>query len=162
MGPTWVLSAPDGPHVGPMNLAIMVDINSSGILIRIWHFSLKWVWLGCLQNGSHFVQVSMHLTHWGWVMHICISKLSILGSDNGLAPSWRQAIIRTNVGILLIGPLGKNFNEILIEIYTFSFKKMYLKMSSGKCRPSCLALNAFNLTARQADHPWIDGLAWVN
>ena len=24
MGPTWVLSAPDGPHVDPMNLAIMV------------------------------------------------------------------------------------------------------------------------------------------
>ena len=22
MGPTWVLSDPDGPHVGPMNLAI--------------------------------------------------------------------------------------------------------------------------------------------
>ena len=22
MGPTWVLSAQDGPHVGPMNLAI--------------------------------------------------------------------------------------------------------------------------------------------
>ena len=26
MGPTWVLSAPDGPHVGPMNIAIM-DVN---------------------------------------------------------------------------------------------------------------------------------------
>ena len=26
MGPTWVLSAPDGPHVGPMNLAIRVSI----------------------------------------------------------------------------------------------------------------------------------------
>ena len=25
MGPTWVLSAPDGPHVGPMNLAIGGD-----------------------------------------------------------------------------------------------------------------------------------------
>ena len=24
MGPTWGLSAPDGPHVGPMNLAIRV------------------------------------------------------------------------------------------------------------------------------------------
>ena len=24
MGPSWVLSAPDGPHVGPMNLAIRV------------------------------------------------------------------------------------------------------------------------------------------
>ena len=22
MGPTWVLSAPDGPHVGPMNLVM--------------------------------------------------------------------------------------------------------------------------------------------
>ena len=26
MGPNWVLSAPDGPHVGPMNLAIWVGI----------------------------------------------------------------------------------------------------------------------------------------
>ena len=26
MGPTWVLSAPDGPHVGPMNLAIRVPL----------------------------------------------------------------------------------------------------------------------------------------
>ena len=25
MGPTWVLSAPDGPDVGPMNLAIRDD-----------------------------------------------------------------------------------------------------------------------------------------
>ena len=25
MGPTWVLSAPDGPHVGPMNLAIKAN-----------------------------------------------------------------------------------------------------------------------------------------
>ena len=28
MGPTWVLSAPGGPHVGPMNLAIRADILS--------------------------------------------------------------------------------------------------------------------------------------
>ena len=26
MGPTWVLSAPDGPHDGPMNLAIRVYV----------------------------------------------------------------------------------------------------------------------------------------
>ena len=24
MGPNWVISAPDGPHVGPMNIAIRV------------------------------------------------------------------------------------------------------------------------------------------
>ena len=26
MGPTWVLPAPDGPHVGRMNLAIRVHV----------------------------------------------------------------------------------------------------------------------------------------
>ena len=46
------------------------------------------------------------------------SKLTIIGSDNGLSPGRRQAIIWTNAGtcILLIGPLGTNFSEILIEI----------------------------------------------
>ena len=73
--------------------------------------------------------------------HIYINKLTIIGSDNGLSPGRRQAIIGTNAGILLIGPLGTNFSEILIEIHTFSFKKMHLKMLSGKWRPFCLGLN---------------------
>ena len=73
--------------------------------------------------------------------HICVSKLTTIGSDNGLSPGWRQAIIWINAGILLIGPLGTNFCEILIKIYSFSFKKMHLKMSSAKWRPSCLGLN---------------------
>ena len=29
--PTWVLSAPDGPHVGPMNLAIRVGIKNGSM-----------------------------------------------------------------------------------------------------------------------------------
>ena len=32
MGPTWVLSAPDGPHVGPMNLVIRVDNEQSSTI----------------------------------------------------------------------------------------------------------------------------------
>ena len=60
------------------------------------------------------------LTHWGRVTHICVSKLTIIGSDNGLSPDRRQAIIWTNAGLsLLIGPLGTNFSEILIENLTF-------------------------------------------
>ena len=82
-----------------------------------------------------------HLTHWGRVTHICVSKRTIIGSDNGLSPNRRQAIIWTNAGILLIGPSGTNFSEILIEIITFSFKKMRLKVSSAKWRPCCLGLN---------------------
>ena len=74
-------------------------------------------------------------------MHICVSKLIIIGSDNGLSPGRRQAIIWTNVGILLIGSLGTNFSEILIEIQTFSLKKIHLKMSSAKCCSFRLGLN---------------------
>ena len=33
MGPTWLLSAPDGPHVGPMNLAIRVLLSTSVIAL---------------------------------------------------------------------------------------------------------------------------------
>ena len=97
MGPTWVLSAPVGPHmyVGPMNLAV-------------------WVYL-------------VMLTHWGRVTHICVSKRTIIGSDNGLSPGRRQAIIWTNAGILLIGPLGTNVNETSIEIHTFHSRKCIWK-----------------------------------
>ena len=78
------------------------------------------------------------LTHCGRVTHICISNLIIRGSDNGLSPGRCQAIIWTNAGILLIGPLGTNFSEIFINIYVFSFMKMHLKMSCGKWWLCCL------------------------
>ena len=81
------------------------------------------------------------LTHWGRVTHICVSKPTIIGSDNGLSPGWRQAIIWTNAAILLIGSLGTNFRDILIDILAFSFKRMHLKISSVKWQPFCLGLN---------------------
>ena len=86
------------------------------------------------------------LTHWGRVTHICVGNVTIIGSDNGLAPDRRQAIIWTNAGILFIGPLGTNFSEISIEIHKFSFKKMHLKTSSAKWRPFCLGLNVLRVS----------------
>ena len=83
----------------------------------------------------------MQLTHWCRVTHTCVGRLIIIGLDNDLSPGRRQAIIWTNDGILLIGPLGTNFSEISIVIETFSFKKIYLKISSGKSRPFCFGLN---------------------
>ena len=73
--------------------------------------------------------------------HIWISKLTIIGSDNGLSPSRHPVIIWTNAWILLIWPSGINFSEILIEIDVFSFKKMHMKMPSATFRPFCLVLN---------------------
>ena len=65
---------------------------------------------------------------------VCVSKLTIIVTDNDLLPDRRQAIIWANAGILLIGPQERNFNEILIKIHAFSFKKIHLKMSSAKWR----------------------------
>ena len=90
--------------------------------------------------GPHY-DILFCLTHWGRETHICVGKLSIISSDNGLSPGRRHTIIWTNAGILSIGPIGTIFNEILIEMHTFSFKKINFKMSSGKWRPFCLGLN---------------------
>ena len=40
--------------------------------------------------------------------------------------------------------------KILIEILTFSFQKMHLKMSSGKWRPFCLGLNVLIISNIEA------------
>ena len=123
---------------------------SPGKLIQInWYFSTYdiiaigskitrnivvsiWTAMHFLSNVS-FKQNHLiyQLTHWGRVTHICVGKLTNIGSDNGLSPGRRQAIIWTNAGILLMGPLGTNFGEFLIVIHTFSFNKMHLKMSSA-------------------------------
>ena len=71
-------------------------------------------------------------------------KPTIIGSDNGLWPGRRQAIIWTNAGILLIRTAGTNFSEILSEIHAFSFRKTHLKMSSAKWRPFCLCFNVLS------------------
>ena len=97
------------------------------------------------------------LTHWGRVTHICVSKLTIIDSDNGLSPGRRQAIIWTNAGISLIGPLGTNFSETLIEILTFSFKKMRMKVSSAKRRPFCLGLNVLTLLMLETEYSGFGG-----
>ena len=94
----------------------------------------------CCNKTAGYLQ-NILLTHWGRVTHICVGNLTTIGSDNGLSPGRRQAIIWTNARLLLIGPLGTNFSEILIKVLTFSFKKMRLKVSSAKRRPFSLGLN---------------------
>ena len=68
--------------------------------------------------------IAFMLTYRGRAKHICVSNLTIIASDNGWSPGRRQAIIWTSAGILLIGPLGTSFSETLVEIITFSFKKI--------------------------------------
>ena len=85
--------------------------------------------------------------------YICVGNLTTIGSDNGLSPDRRQAIIWTNAGILLIGPLWTNFSEISIKSPTFSFKKMRLKVTSAKWWPFFLGLNVLILLTRYTPGP---------
>ena len=134
---------------GDISIKIHIFVEKNAVDNLRWHFnqnthfrSRKCSSKCHMQNVDH---ADNALTHWGRVTHICVGKLTIIGSDNGLSPDRRQAIIWTNAGILLIEPLGTNFSEILIEIHIFSSKKMHLKMSSGKWRPFCLSLNVLNV-----------------
>ena len=95
--------------------------------------------LGRWENTNYnLISVTFHLIHWGRVTHICVGKITIISSDYCFSPGRHQASIWANAGTLLIGPIGTDFSEILTEIYTFSFKKMHLKMSFAKWRPFCL------------------------
>ena len=70
MGPTWVLSAPDGPHIGPINLVIWGSCYTSlGIaIIKRW-----WSW--------------DHLT---FVLGIpMLGKRSYIKTSPWSAPLWR-------------------------------------------------------------------------
>ena len=110
--------------------------------VRLYHRNYWWT------------TIAKGVTHWGRVTHICVVNLTIIGSDNGLSPGRRQAITWTNVGILLIGPLWTHFSEMLIEIHTFSFKKIHLKMSSGKLRLFCLGPNVLMASRWRHGNVW--------
>ena len=135
----------DSPHKQPIMQRCSGDVTVMFIMLS--HFSvedwLKFKYFSTfLQNNTIRTMVVVRTAsldvyydpqsfpHWGRVMHVCVSKLG-----------QRQSIIWSNATILLIGPLGTNFSEILIRIHTFSFTKIHLKMLSGKWRPFCLGLN---------------------
>ena len=111
--------------------------------------------------------ITAELTHWSQETRICVSKLTIIDSNNGLSVGRCQAIIWTNAGILFIEILGTNFSEILSKIGT----KMHLEILSAKYRPFCLSLNVLMiLYCREIRHGkqcWqdacqIDEWAFVN
>ena len=106
-----------------IHISCKCDTNRAG------HFTLD----------AHASRPVVWLTHWGRVTHIRVSKLSIIGSDNGLSPGRRQAIIWNNDGIWLIRTFGKNFSEIFSKIHTFSFKKIHLKKKTVWKRTAILS-----------------------
>ena len=86
------------------------------------------------------------LTHWGQVMHICISKLTTIGSDNGLSPNRRHAIIWTNAGILFYWTLRNKLQWNLLRnscifIRENAFENVIWKIAAILSRPQCVKLS---------------------
>ena len=94
-------------HWWVYNICECIFLNESYYASILIEMSLKFV----PKSLVHKKSASGQLTHWGRVTHICVSKLTIIGSDIRLSPDWHQAIIWTNAWILLIWPLGTNFGE---------------------------------------------------
>ena len=84
-----------------------------------------------------------YLTHWGRVTHICVSKLTTIGSDNGLSPGWSQAIYLNQcwniVNSNLRNKLQWNFKG---DLYSFiqvnAFENVVWKMAAIFSRPQCV------------------------
>ena len=131
-------------------LKLQLERHFPQILTKICGLVLPY---GIIDIGHHW------LTHWGRVTHICVSKLTIIGSDNGLSPGRRQAIIWTNAGILLIRTLGTNFSEILKQnSFSFipenAFENVVRDMASIWSRPQWVKIIACYLfgTSNQCWH----------
>ena len=98
-------------------------------------------------NSIHILLGALLLIwfHWGRVTHICVSKLTIIGSDNGCRLIGAKPLSEPMLKYWWLDQKKTIFSEILIETHTSSFKKIHLKMPSGKWRIFCLGLNVLIL-----------------
>ena len=104
--PQFLVKSSYGSLKAKKNFETRVPIDKTGVLVLVLWWNLDalydhpWCWTeNALVEAAFRAGVFINsadgniLTHWGRVTHICVSKLSILGSDNGLSPGRRQAII---------------------------------------------------------------------
>ena len=113
-------------------------------MAKIWK-AIFFKMINLNDNVGIFIQVTLRsldmsptytFIQWGRTTYICISKLTIIGSDNGLSPGRHQAIIWTIARILL------------------------MNASSAKWQPSCLGLNELSENY-SLDNGWLQDSQWA-
>ena len=110
------------------------EIEVNYVKAAIYHLKLG-------KSGGKEWLHSNHITHWGQVTHIYVSRLTITGSDNGLSPGRRQAITWTNAVMLFNWTLRNKFKWIHNRNLYISIQENVFEMSYRKWRPFCLGLN---------------------
>ena len=88
-------------HVAFNNVPLTTNISN-----------MTFCFVGHLCNLCNFTIISVNVMQWFLLnslslTHMCVSKLAIIGLDNGLSHWRRQANIWNNARISLIGPLGR-------------------------------------------------------
>ena len=112
----------------------------------MYDLPFRYIWLHTQTPGYLFPNVFAagghnELTLWGQATHIFVSKLTIIGSDNGSSPGRRQAFIWTNAVILLIWLLGRNIiqwninRNPYIRIQQKAFENVVCEMAAILRRP---------------------------
>ena len=81
-----------------------------------------------------------------------VGTLTMIGSDNGLSSGRHQAIISVSAGILLIGPIGTNFSEFLVQ--AFSFKKCFWKCRLENCGHFVSASMCYSMKKKDGPFLW--------
>ena len=115
----------------------------------------KWKCVSSALSIERIQQRSVSLlTLWGRVTHICVSKQTIVGSENGLSPGRGQVIIWTCAGLLVIWTFGNklqwNFNKnSYIFIQENAFENVVWKMATISSRPQCVKLILIIITFLQ-------------
>ena len=135
---------------------------------NIWRWSLSIITNRTCDRSKYIVckkLIQYYSTYWGRATHICVSKQIIIGSDNGVSPGRRQAIIRTNAGISLIWTMGTNFSEILSEFIHFHSRKYIwkccLEIGVILSRPQCVkTIGLNNLWWCSIHHIWLSSNTW--
>ena len=93
-------------------------------------------------------------TLWGRVTLICVRKLTIIGSDNGLSPGRRQTIIWTNAGMLLVKCTLRNklkwnlYRNSYIYIQENALENVVCKMVTVLPRPQCVKMYSFGISVQ--------------
>ena len=106
--------------------------------------NIKWQWWNFTINSGEIrsqlvlsTRAPTVLTKWGWVTHICVSKLS-MGWDKSLSPGRRRIIILTNAGILSIEQnYVKSYKTAYILIKENAFENAVCEMAVILSTPQC-------------------------
>ena len=115
-------------------------------------------WSNCLTR-------EIALTHWAWATDICVSKLSIIGSDNGLAPTRRPSWNIVNWTLGNKGQWNLNRNSCIF-IQENAFKNGVRKKAAILSRPECVKTPFTNINQIRLGRGYlwikllIHGLEW--